>query len=162
VQGGLAVHDVHVPGWASIFVAVIQMTPKWDGQAQAAGLAALSSVNLHPKIAIIVDEDVDIYNANDILWALSCRLNPEKDVLIIPNERIHPLDQSAPLLNDDVTAMRFGSKMLLNATKPPTTRPKDRGEFTRVDPQGTGDPALDGVLKAIAEFDASRPRQRMA
>jgi 2,5-furandicarboxylate decarboxylase 1 len=162
VQGGLAVHDVHVPGWASIFVAVIQMTPKWDGQAQAAGLAALSSVNLHPKIAIIVDEDVDIYNANDILWALSCRLNPEQDVLIIPNERIHPLDQSAPLLNDDVTAMRFGSKMLLNATKPPTTRPKDRGEFTRVDPQGTGDPALDGVLKAIAEFDASRPRQRMA
>lgn len=159
VQGGLAIHDVHVPGWASLFLAIIQMTPRWDGQAQAAGLAALSSVNLHPKVVIVVDEDVDIYNAEDVIWALSTRMDPGRHVHVIPNERIHPLDQSVPPFGTDVTVMRFGGKMVLDATKPPTARAKARSEFGRVTPQGGGDAALEAVLEQIREFDARlRPR----
>lgn len=152
VQGGLEIHDVHVPPWAAIFVVIIQMTAKWDGQAQAAGLAALSSVNLHPKIVIVVDQDVDIYDGNDILWALSTRLDPQKHVHIIPNERIHPLDQSVRPSGDDVTVMRVGGKMILDATKPSTSRGKLRDEFTRVDPMGTGDASLDDILDQIRNF----------
>jgi 2,5-furandicarboxylate decarboxylase 1 len=153
VQGGVAVHDVHVPGWASLFVAIIQMTPRWDGQAQAVGLAALSGVNLHPKVVIVVDEDVDIYNAEDVIWALSTRMDPQRHVHVVPNERIHPLDQSVPPFGTDVTVMRFGGKVVLDATKPPTSRAQARGEFTRVTPQGGGDSTLDAVLAQIREFD---------
>lgn len=155
VQGGMAIHDVHVPAWASLFVAIIQMTPRWDGQAQAAGLAALSSVNLHPKVVIVVDEDVDIYNAEDVIWALSTRMDPQRHVHVIPNERIHPLDQSVPPFGTDVTVMRFGGKVVLDATKPPTSRATARAEFTRVTPQGEGDSTLDAVLAQIREFDAT-------
>ncbi|HET8672882.1 MAG TPA: UbiD family decarboxylase [Thermoleophilaceae bacterium] len=159
VQGGMAIHDVHVPGWASLFVAIIQMTPRWDGQAQAVGLAALSSVNLHPKVVIVVDEDVDIYNAEDVIWALSTRMDPQRHVHVIPNERIHPLDQSVPPFGTDVTVMRFGGKVVLDATKPPTSRATARREFTRVTPQGRGDTTLDAVLAQIREFDArTNPR----
>jgi 2,5-furandicarboxylate decarboxylase 1 len=161
VQGGMAVHDVHVPGWASLFVTIIQMTPKWDGQAQAAGLAALSSVNLHPKVAIVVDEDVDIYNAQDIIWALSTRFNPQRDIHVVPNERIHPLDQSVPTVGDDVTVMRVGGKVVMDATKPATMRPKERAEFSRVQAQGEGDAALADVIERIREWDR-RVKPRLA
>lgn len=161
VQGGLEVHDVHVPGWASLFVTIVQMTAKWDGQAQAAGLAALSSVNLHPKVVIVVDEDVDIYDAQDIIWALSTRFEPQRDTLVIPNERIHPLDQAAPTISDDVTVMRMGGKIVMDATKPPTTRAEAREEFRRVAPQGEGDAALAQVIGAIRDWDA-RVKPRLA
>jgi 2,5-furandicarboxylate decarboxylase 1 len=155
--GGVDIDYVHVPGWASLFVTIIQLTPKWDGQAQAAGLAALSSVNLHPKVVIVVDEDVDIYNAEDVIWALSTRMDPQRNVHVVPNERIHPLDQSVPPFGTDVTVMRFGGKVVLDATKPPTSRATARGEFTRVTPQGEGDAALDAVLAQLREFDTRNP-----
>jgi hypothetical protein len=52
-----------------------------------------------------------------------------------------------------VTVMRFGGKVVLDATKPPTSRAQARGEFTRVTPQGGGDSTLDAVLAQIREFD---------
>lgn len=158
VQGGIPIHGVHVPAWAALFTVVVSMTAKWDGQAQAVGLAALSSVNLHPKIAIIVDEDVDIYNAQDIMWAMTQRCDPQNDVLVLNNQRIHPLDQSVPPAGDEVTVMRLGGKMVIDATKPPTWRPKQRAEFTRVKPMGWGDPSLNGALSAVHEFNRARSR----
>lgn len=153
VQGGVPIHGVHVPAWAALFTVVVSMTARWDGQAQAVGLAALSGVNLHPKIVIVVDEDVDIYDAQDILWAVTQRCDPQRDVLVLDNQRIHPLDQSVPPVGDDVTVMRLGGKMVIDATKPPLWRPKQRAEFTRVQPMGSGDPALNGALAAVREFN---------
>lgn len=149
VQGATTVHDVHVPRFAALFLAIIQITPQWDGQALAVGLAALSGVNLHPKIAVVVDEDVDIYNAEDLLWAITQRVNPQLDVQILPNQRIHPLDQSAPPVNDEVTVMRVGGKMVIDATKPPMWRPRERADFTRVTPSGAGDASLDAILAKV-------------
>jgi len=50
-------------------------------------LGVLSSVS-HPKIAIAVDEDVNIYDREDILGDLDAP-EPEHDVIVIPHERIH-------------------------------------------------------------------------
>ena len=149
VQGGIAIHDVHVPTYVALFTVFIKMTPRWDGQALAVGMAALSSVNLHPKIVVLVDEDVDIYDPRDVWWAVTQRMNPQLDVQVIPNQRIHPLDQSVPTVGDDVTVMRVGGKMIIDATKPPTWRPAARADFTRVRPSGFGDASLDGVLAKV-------------
>lgn len=151
-QGGLFIHDVHVPIWAALFTIIVKMTPRWDGQGQAVALAALNSVNLHPKIAIVVDEDVDIYNAEEVIWAMTQRMNPENDILVLPNQRIHPLDQSVPQLFDDTSVMRYGGKLVIDATKPPTSRPADREEFRRVRPQGAGDATLEAVINQIRAF----------
>ena len=39
-------------------------------------LAALSSEYQHPKVAIAVDADVDIFNPAELLWALTTRVDP--------------------------------------------------------------------------------------
>src|SRR6266516_4364700 len=115
---------------ATVFTVFVQMTPRWDGQARAVLLGALSSPYLHPKIAIAVDEDVDIYDPRDLFWAISTRVNPERDVIVIPHERIHPLDISAPNVDrSEVTVMRVGGKMAIDATKPALWRKKERDEF---------------------------------
>ena len=68
-HGDTNIIDVYVPPWASQFTMIVQLEAKWDGQARDVLLSALSGPYLHVKVAIAVDEDVDIYNAQDVLWA---------------------------------------------------------------------------------------------
>jgi 4-hydroxy-3-polyprenylbenzoate decarboxylase len=103
------------------------------------------------KTAIAVDEDVDIYNAEDVLWAISCRCNPATDVWVHPGSRLHPLDVSIPQLGDEYTVMRIGGKMAIDATRPPTWRAKERKKLGRVDPMGKGDPAIQRLLEMVRQ-----------
>jgi 2,5-furandicarboxylate decarboxylase 1 len=152
VHGFSDVHEVYVPTWTTMYLVFIQMTARWDGQARDVLLAALSSPNLHPKIVIAVDQDVDVHNPEEVFWALANRVNPERDVIIIPHERIHPLDISVPRVsNEEVTVMRVGGKMAIDATKPPLWRKKERAQFERVQPSGIGDPALESILAVLRQ-----------
>ena len=148
VHGFTDVHDVFVPPWASLFMCIVQLSPKWDGQARDTLLSALAGVNLHPKIVIGVDKDVDLYNAQDILWAISTRVDPAKDVHVIPHERIHPLDISVPLIGD-YTSLRVGGKMFIDATKPAAWRKEEHAMFRRVDPSGFDDRSLDPIIQML-------------
>ncbi|MBI2361085.1 MAG: UbiD family decarboxylase, partial [Deltaproteobacteria bacterium] len=77
--GGLAeVKNVLV--MQGIFTVVVQMNPRYYGEAKNVLMAVLSGEYQHPKIAIAVDEDVDIFNYADVLWAVSTRVNPEEDI----------------------------------------------------------------------------------
>jgi 2,5-furandicarboxylate decarboxylase 1 len=151
VHGHSTVHEVFIPPWVTMFVVFVQMTPQWDGQARDVLLSALAGTHLHPKIAIAVDEDVDVHDPREVFWAISTRVNPEKDVIILPHERIHPLDISVPKVSDEVTVMRVGGKMAIDATKPPRWREKERKRFERVTPQGGCDisPILEQALKKL-------------
>src|SRR5213594_411512 len=59
-----------------IFGVVVQMNPRYYGEAKNVLLSVLSSEYQHPKVAIAVDEDVDIFNYAEILWAINTRVNP--------------------------------------------------------------------------------------
>jgi len=48
--------------------------------------AAFSTVNT-VRVAIVVDEDIDIYNAEDVWWAVATRVDPKTDILIYPEMR---------------------------------------------------------------------------
>jgi UbiD family decarboxylase len=137
--GGLDIHDVACPAWCSRYTVVVQMTPRFDGEAKAALMAALSSPYLYPKIAIAVDDDVDIHDARDVMWAMATRVNPERDVVVVPGMRAHVLDLASPeLLPPGSPAwQRVGGKMMIDATKPATWRP-EREAFRRVRPRGWG------------------------
>ena len=150
-HGNSKIIDVFVPPWASQFMMIVQMEAKWDGQARDVLMSALSGPNLHVKVAIAVDEDVDIYNAEDVLWAISTRCNPENEVQIVPGSRLHPLDISIPRVGDDFTVMRIGGKIAIDATKPATWREKERARFTRVDPMGKNDPDLQRILEMVRQ-----------
>lgn len=135
VGGGPNLHNVTaLPG---IFGVVVQMTPRTYGEAKNLLLSALSSEYQHPKLAIAVDQDVDIFNPLEILWALTTRVNPERDVVVIPGTHNHAMDASLPELGAPGTALwqRLGSKMLIDATIPPPADATARSMFERIRPR---------------------------
>ena len=94
---------------------------------------------------------MNVHDPADVFWAITTRVNPAKDVIIIPHERIHPLDISVPKVDDaGSTVMRIGGKMAIDATKPPTFRKKERDMFNRVQPSGLNDPAIQSLLQRLA------------
>ncbi len=134
VGGGANIHNVIIlPG---IFAVVVQMTQRFYGEAKNVLMAALSSEYQHPKIAIAVDRDVDIFNHSEILWALATRVNPAEDVVIIPATHNHAMDASLPELGAPGQRLwqRRGSKMLIDATIPPPVDAEARAVFERVRP----------------------------
>ena len=134
IGGGPNLHNVMVlPG---VFGVVVQMTSRYYGEAKNLLLAALSSEYQHPKIAIAVDADVDIFNHSELLWALCTRVNPQEDVVIIPNTHNHAMDPSLPEIGETGTVLwqRLGSKLLIDATIPPPADAAARAKFERVRP----------------------------
>jgi 2,5-furandicarboxylate decarboxylase 1 len=134
VGGGPDLHNVMVlPG---VFGLAVQMTPRFYGEGKNLLMAALSSEYQHPKLAIAVDEDVDIFNPSELLWALSTRVNPAEDVVVIPSTHNHAMDASLPELGAPGTGLwqRFGSKMLIDATMPPPADAEARSMFERIRP----------------------------
>ena len=135
VGGGPNLHNVMVlPG---IFGLVIQMTPRAYGEAKNLLLAALSSEYQHPKVVMAVDADVDIFNPAELMWALSTRVDPQKDVTIISGTHNHAMDASLAELGAPGTPLwqRFGSKMLIDATIPPPADADARAMFERIRPR---------------------------
>ena len=140
VGGFVNVHDVvAIPSAGGSHIIVVQITPKIQGEARDVASAVLSSPYLHPKIAIVVDDDIDPHDIKEVIWSLSTRVNPQRDIFIIPDTHGHHLDASLPLITPPGTfpQIRRGSKMGIDATKPPLTEPDARDEFTRAHAMGS-------------------------
>jgi 2,5-furandicarboxylate decarboxylase 1 len=121
-----------------IFGVVVQMTPRFYGEAKNVLMAALSSEYLHPKVVIAVDDDVNIFNYWEILWAINTRVNPQEDIITLPGSRIHSMDPTAKELFPPGTPswQRVGGKVIIDATKPPVSDPEARSVFERIVPMG--------------------------
>ena len=89
--------------------AYIQLRKSNDGEPKTAITTALSS-DYRLKHAIVVDEDVDIYDDQQVLWAVATRSQWDKDLVVIPGMMGTRLDPSG---NDIVT-----TKGGIDATKP--------------------------------------------
>lgn len=77
----------------------------------AARLLATPHGLVYPKLIVIVDEDIDPFNLNEVMWALLTRFRPDRDLILIPN---------APGSTLDPTGQPPGlaTRMILDATKP--------------------------------------------
>jgi 3-polyprenyl-4-hydroxybenzoate decarboxylase len=83
------------------------------------------------KITVVVDDDIDVRDPFQLNWALSWRVQPHKDIVIIPNTASVRLDPSQAA--DEVTQLdpsrRLSSKMGIDATRkhtyPATSLPPD-------------------------------------
>lgn len=135
----------------------VQMVPKYYGEAKTVLLASLSSRHLGPKVAIAIDEDVDIFEYWQILWSISTRVNPEKDIIVIPGCRIHPMDLSGEELYPADTPLwsRVGGKVLIDATKPPLCDVDLRAKYERIRPMGHGQVKLEDFIRIFdGEIDS--------
>ena len=112
------------PGWVLIKVRVLQpsVTEVQQLQGKMIGMGILGThAGMFIKTLIIVDDDIDPFNINDVLWAVSTRFQPDSDLEVIRNVNGYPLDASIPSESRQAGSW-LTSKMIIDATKP-VTRP---------------------------------------
>jgi 2,5-furandicarboxylate decarboxylase 1 len=106
------VRAVHVPHTTcGAFMAIVSMKKTAEGEPQMAMMATFGT-ELYTKYVIVVDEDVDIFNMNDVMWAVATRVRAEKDIIFIPGAKGAILDPSSDPETFTLT------KMGIDATKP--------------------------------------------
>jgi len=143
---GVAVRDVFTPPWGGLFITIVQITAAVREQVREALMAALfNPVQIFTKTVIAVDDDIDIYDARDILYAVGTRVDPETDVMQITGTAGLPYDLSLPLI-PEAAPLRRGSKLAIDATKPPTTQKDLRDKFQRISPKGWGRVRLEDFI----------------
>ena len=129
---------MHIPSWGGLFILIIKMVPAVAEQVRDALLTTLySPALLFTKIAIAVDEDMDISNAEDILYSIGVRMNPQMDMVNIDRSVGLPYDLSLPDLLG-APPLRVGGKLGIDATKPPLMQKELRSKLERVSPKGWG------------------------
>ena len=109
---GVQVKDINVTlGGCGMWHAVVSIK-KQAGEGKNALLAALSVMDL--KHVVVVDDDIDVFNAMDVEWAIATRVQGDKDVMIIPGSRAKPLDPSLAVMPPGVVPT--GAKVGIDAT----------------------------------------------
>lgn len=106
---GLQAVNVPLSG-CGLFHAYISIRRTAEGQAKQAILTALG-LDHCLKLVVVVDEDVDIFNEAEVLWALSTRFQADRDLVTVPGAMGVILDPSA---SDEGLSCRIG----MDATKP--------------------------------------------
>lgn len=139
---GLNVKDVAVPLHSALNCAVIQMTANAREEVREALLNGMS-MPFFPRLTIAVDEDVDIYDMNDVIYALSIRVDPSEDIMTVEGIRsfnLEPIAKPIPGMED--TILRKGSRLGIDATRPPLSQPEQRVQFERLKARGEGKVSL--------------------
>jgi 2,5-furandicarboxylate decarboxylase 1 len=123
------VTDVHVIG--PYYMVVVAIKRRLAHEARNVILSVLGATAGAPmaKYCIVVDDDIDVRNIEQVLWAMYTRVQPERDMMIFPTMVGAPLDPSAPL-------WRHTSKVGIDATVPYDAEP---GQYDPVVVPGTDD-----------------------
>ena len=114
--------DFYLPAeGCSYRVAIVSINKQYPGHAKRIMMGVWSFLRqfMYTKFVIVVDDDIDTRNWEDVIWAISTRTDPLRDITLIDNTPIDYLDFASPVSG-------LGSKMGLDATN------KLAGETTRV------------------------------
>lgn len=92
-------------------IAIISIKKRYPGQAKKVmmGLWGMGQLSL-TKMFVVVDEDVNVHDINDVIWAITTRADAARDTIIINNTPTDTLDPASLLVN-------LGSKMGIDATQ---------------------------------------------
>jgi 4-hydroxy-3-polyprenylbenzoate decarboxylase len=91
-------------------LAIISIKKRYPGQAKKVmmGLWGMGQLSL-TKMFVVVDNDVNIQDMNEVIWAVTARTDPSRDIMIVDNAPTDTLDPASSLLN-------LGSKIGIDAT----------------------------------------------
>jgi len=118
------------PEGCSYRIAVVSMKKAYAGHAKRVMMGVWSYLRqfMYTKWVIVVDADIDARNWKDVMWALSTRMDPARDITVIENTPIDYLDFASPVSG-------LGSKIGLDATdKFPGETNREWGRQIRMDP----------------------------
>jgi 4-hydroxy-3-polyprenylbenzoate decarboxylase len=108
------------PEGCSYRMAVVSMRKQYPGHAKRVMLGIWSFLRqfMYTKFVVVTDDDVDVRNWQDVIWAMTTRMDPDRDTVIVRNTPIDYLDFASPVSG-------LGSKIGFDATN------KWRGETDR-------------------------------
>lgn len=108
-------------GWLH---AVISIEKQTEGDGKNALMAAFA---VHPSLKhiVVVDTDIDVFDLDEVEWAIATRFQANEDLVIIPNARGSTLDPSA----DQETGLT--TKLGIDATRP-LTKPQEKFERAKI------------------------------
>jgi len=104
--------DFHLPPeGCSYRLAVVSMKKQYPGHAKRVMFGVWSFLRqfMYTKFIIVTDDDVDIRDWREVIWALTTRVDPKRDTLIVESTPIDYLDFASPVAG-------LGSKMGIDAT----------------------------------------------
>lgn len=104
--------DINLPEYGAFQgMAIVSIRKRYPGHAKKVMMAlwGLGQMAL-TKIIIVVDHDIDVHDMNQVVWAVSANVDPQRDVLVVPNTHTDHLDPAAP-------APGYGSKLGIDATR---------------------------------------------
>jgi 4-hydroxy-3-polyprenylbenzoate decarboxylase len=126
------------PEGCSYRIAVVSIRKAYPGHAKRVMLGVWSYLRqfMYTKWVIVVDEGIDARDWKDVMWAVSTRIDPARDITVIENTPIDYLDFASP-------ESGLGSKIGLDATDkwPPETH-REWGRELAMDPE---------VVQAVTE-----------
>lgn len=110
--------------------------PSDEGRQRQAALLAFSAF-AELKHVILVDEDVDIFDINDVMWAMTTRFQADVDLITIPGVQCHPLDPSNnPAYHPGIRERGVACKAIFDCTVPFDQKDRfQRAKFMDVDPK---------------------------
>ena len=92
-------------------LAIVAIRKKYPGQAKKVMMGMWGTGQLAlTKTIIVVDEDIDVHDMDDVIWAMSTRADAARDTVIIDGTPTDTLDPASPRVN-------HGSKMGIDATQ---------------------------------------------
>ena len=99
------------PEGCSYRMAVVSMRKQYPGHAKRVMLGIWSFLRqfMYTKFVVVTDDDVDVRNWQDVIWAMTTRMDPARDTTIIENTPIDYLDFASPVSG-------LGSKIGFDAT----------------------------------------------
>ena len=121
------------------YMAILQIHKKDHTDEGRQRQAALLAFSAFPELkhVILVDEDVDIFDSDDVLWAMNTRFQGNRDIITIPGVRCHPLDPSSrPAYDPSIPDVGISCKTIFDCTVPYDLKTHfRRASFLEVDPK---------------------------
>ena len=117
------------PEGCSYRMAVVSIQKQYPGHAKRVMMGVWSFLRqfMYTKFVIVTDDDVDVRNWEDVIWAMTTRMDPVRDTVMIENTPIDYLDFASPVSG-------LGSKMGMDATnKMPGETDREWGEPIAMD-----------------------------
>jgi 4-hydroxy-3-polyprenylbenzoate decarboxylase len=99
------------PEGCSYRLAVVSMKKQYPGHAKRVMFGVWSFLRqfMYTKFVIVTDDDIDVRNWTDVIWAMTTRMDPVRDVTLVENTPIDYLDFASPVSG-------LGGKIGLDAT----------------------------------------------
>ncbi|MFQ3358318.1 MAG: 4-hydroxy-3-polyprenylbenzoate decarboxylase [Porticoccaceae bacterium] len=119
------------PEGCSYRMAVVSIKKQYPGHAKRVMMGVWSYLRqfMYTKFVIVTDDDIDVRNWEDVVWAMTTRMDPVRDTVMIENTPIDYLDFASPVSG-------LGSKMGLDATnKLPGETQREWGEPIVMSPE---------------------------